>query len=53
MLPMIDVFQEAWGELTAPGAQFAMREITVRGAPMRVYESAPPSMRFVWELASA
>jgi acyl-CoA synthetase (AMP-forming)/AMP-acid ligase II len=53
MLPMIDEFQEAWGELTAPGAQFAMREITVRGAPMRVYESAPPSMRFVWELASA
>jgi len=44
-------FQEAWEELTAPGAQFAMKEIEVRGIPMRVFESAPPSMRFVWELA--
>ncbi|MEM8620613.1 MAG: class I adenylate-forming enzyme family protein [Actinomycetota bacterium] len=48
---MIDEFTEAWDELTAPGAQFAMKEIQVRGAPMRVFESAPPSMRFVWELA--
>ena len=48
---MIDEFTEAWDELTAPGAQFAMNEIQVRGAPMRVFESAPPSMRFVWELA--
>ena len=45
---MIDEFTEAWDELTAPGAQFAMNEIQVRGAPMRVVESAPPSMSFVW-----
>ncbi|MEO1058166.1 MAG: class I adenylate-forming enzyme family protein [Actinomycetota bacterium] len=48
---MIDEFTEAWDELIAPGAQFAMTEIEVRGAPMRVFDSAPPSMRFVWELA--
>ncbi|MGK0275308.1 MAG: long-chain acyl-CoA synthetase [Ilumatobacter sp.] len=48
---MLVEFQEAWEELTAPGAQFAMKEIEVRGIPMRIFESAPPSMRFVWELA--
>ncbi len=49
---MFEEYQQAWDELTAPGAQFAMKEITVRGVPMRVFESAPPSMRFVWELAA-
>ena len=49
---MIEEFKAAWDQLISPGAQFAMKEITVRGTPMRVYESAPPSMRFVWELAS-
>lgn len=48
---MLMEFREAWEELTAPGAQFAMKEIEVRGIPMRIFESAPPSMRFVWELA--
>ena len=24
----------------------------MRGVPMRVFESAPPTMRFVWELAA-
>lgn len=49
---MLEEFQEAWTDLTQPGAQFAMREIEVRGVPMRVYESAPASMRFVWEMAA-
>ena len=49
---MIEEYKQAWDELTAPGAQFAMKEIEVRGIPMRVFESAPPSMRFVWELAA-
>jgi len=49
---MIEEYTEAWDELIAPGAQFAMKEIEVRGIPMRVFESAPPSMRFVWELAA-
>lgn len=52
MLAMIEEYQQAWDELTAPGAQFAMKEIEVRGVPIRVFESAPPSMRFVWELAA-
>ncbi len=51
MLAMIEEYQAAWDELTAPGAQFAMSEITVRGVPIRVFDSAPPSMRSVWELA--
>ncbi|MEL6891091.1 MAG: class I adenylate-forming enzyme family protein [Actinomycetota bacterium] len=49
---MIEQYQEAWDELTAPGAQFAMTEIEVRGNPMRVFDQAPPTMRFVWELAA-
>ncbi len=49
---MLDQFQQAWDELTRPGAQFGMQVVDVGGVPMRVYDSAPPSMRFVWELAS-
>lgn len=49
---MIDEYTQAWEELTAPGAQFAMTEIDVRGVPIRVFDAAPPSMRFVWELAA-
>lgn len=49
---MIEHYQAAWDELTAPGAQFAMKEIEVRGVPIRVFEQAPPHMRFVWELAA-
>jgi long-chain acyl-CoA synthetase len=49
---MIEEYTEAWNELIAEGAPFAMTEIDVRGIPMRVFDSAPPSMRFVWELAA-
>ena len=49
---MIEHLQSAWAELTAPGGGFAMNEIEVRGVPMRVYASAPPTMRTLWELAS-
>ena len=51
MLAMIEQYREAWDELTAPGAQFATKVIEVRGAPMKVFESALPSMRSVWEMA--
>jgi long-chain acyl-CoA synthetase len=51
MLAMIEQYQQAWDELTAPGAQFATTEIEVRGVPIKVFESALPSMRTVWELA--
>jgi acyl-CoA synthetase (AMP-forming)/AMP-acid ligase II len=51
MLAMIEEFQAAWEELTAPGAQFATTTIEVRGVPIKVFENALPSMRTVWELA--
>ena len=50
---MIEHFNAAWDELTGAGAPFAMTEIEVRGIPMRVYDSAPPTMRSLWELAGA
>ncbi|MEA2496042.1 MAG: steroid-24-oyl-CoA synthetase, partial [Thermoleophilaceae bacterium] len=43
----------AWDELTSPGAMFATEETTVRGIPMRVFTTAPPTMRAVWELSAA
>jgi len=51
MLAMIDEYTAAWDELTAPGAQFATKEIEVRGVPIKVFESALAHMRSVWELA--
>jgi acyl-CoA synthetase (AMP-forming)/AMP-acid ligase II len=51
MLAMIEQYQEAWDELTAPGAQFATTTIEVRGVPIKVFESALPSMKSVWEMA--
>ncbi len=51
MSAMFKEYQQAWDELTAPGAQFATTEIEVRGVPIKVFESALPSMRSVWELA--
>jgi long-chain acyl-CoA synthetase len=38
----------AWAELTGPGAPFEIEEITVRGAPMRIYKHAPPTIRALW-----
>jgi long-chain acyl-CoA synthetase len=49
---VIEHYDAAWTELTAPGAQFAMSEIEVRGIPMRVFDAAPPTMRIFWELAA-
>ena len=51
MPAMFEEYQQAWDELTAPGAQFAIKVIEVRGVPIRVFESALPSMRTVWEMA--
>ncbi len=51
MLAMIEQYAEAWDELTAPGAQFATTTIEVRGVPIKVFESALPSMRSVWDMA--
>ena len=48
---VIDHFDAAWNELSAEGSGFAMTEIEVRGMPIRVFNSAPPTMRSLWELA--
>jgi long-chain acyl-CoA synthetase len=47
-----DTFAAAWDEMLAPGSMFEMTEIEVRGIPMRIFASAPPSMRFVWEMTA-
>ena len=46
-------FNRAYAELTAPGAPFAWTVHDVRGVPTRVFDSAPPHMRVIWELAGA
>jgi long-chain acyl-CoA synthetase len=48
---MLEHFDAAWNELVAPGSGFAMETIEVRGVPMRVFSSVPPTMRAIWELA--
>src|SRR5690606_17166476 len=40
--------KQAWAELTAPGAPFEVVEIPVRGATMRTFKAAPPSVRELW-----
>ena len=50
--PLARHLAAAWEELTAPGSGFAMEEVDVRGIPMRVFASAPPSLRAVWEGAT-
>jgi acyl-CoA synthetase (AMP-forming)/AMP-acid ligase II len=46
-------YRTAREELSAPGSPFAVSEIVVRGVPTKVFTSAPPTMRTVWELAAA
>src|SRR2546423_6669720 len=41
--------EEALRALTAPGADFEVVEETVRGMPMRVFPTAPPTLRAVLE----
>jgi long-chain acyl-CoA synthetase len=38
----------AWQELTAPGAQFEIAKIAVRGQRLRSYRNAQPSVREFW-----
>ena len=39
---------QAWAELTAPGAPFEVAEIEVRGAMLRTFRNAPPNVRALW-----
>jgi long-chain acyl-CoA synthetase len=50
---VIDHYKAARAELEAPGSPFAMTTIEVRGVPMRVFDSAPPTMRALWEVTAA
>ncbi|MBW2694857.1 MAG: acyl--CoA ligase [Deltaproteobacteria bacterium] len=45
---MYEHLRAAWAELTAPGAPFEVAELVVRGAPMRTWKTAAPSLREVW-----
>ena len=44
--------QSVWDELSGKGGPFEIEEILVRGAPMKTFKSAPPSLREIW-LSSA
>ncbi len=46
-------YQEAWDELTAPGAPFAWSVTDVRGVPTRAYDTAPASMAQLWAGSAA
>src|SRR3569623_2540689 len=48
----VDHLRDAWSELTDPGGAFELVDTTVRGVPMRVFASAQPDMRSVWELSA-
>ncbi|MEY3691364.1 MAG: hypothetical protein RJB57_1020, partial [Actinomycetota bacterium] len=52
MCAVIEHYLAARAELTAPGAQFALTRIDVRGADTLAYAAAPPHMRFLWELTA-
>ena len=49
---MYDQLRQVWGELTAPGAPFEVKQVDVRGVRVKTYANAPASLREVW-LASA
>src|ERR1051325_8720766 len=38
----------AWAELTAPGAPFEVVEVEVRGVPTKTFKNAPPNVRALW-----
>jgi long-chain acyl-CoA synthetase len=46
-------YQIARDELTAPGAPFAITEITLRGVPIKSFAAAPPTLRAFWEMTAA
>ena len=40
-------------QLAAPGGQFELKDIEVRGVPMRVFANGPQTMRDVWQAGRA
>jgi long-chain acyl-CoA synthetase len=49
---MYAALREAWTTLTAPGGQFEIEEVEVRGQKLRAYKSAPRSLRELWLLSA-
>jgi long-chain acyl-CoA synthetase len=45
---MYEEFKQVWDNLTSPGQQFELADITVRGQTIKAYANAPPSLREVW-----
>ncbi|MFZ5718719.1 MAG: class I adenylate-forming enzyme family protein [Pseudomonadota bacterium] len=39
---------QAWAELTGPGAPFEVVEVDVRGVPTKTFKNAPPNVRALW-----
>lgn len=39
---------QAWSELTQPGAPFEIEEVEVRGAAIKTFRHAPPDVRALW-----
>ncbi|MCP3983588.1 MAG: acyl--CoA ligase [bacterium] len=50
---MDPALENAWKQLTAPGAPFAWSVQQIRGVPTRTYDTAPPTMRAIWEASAA
>ncbi len=49
---MYDEYRAIWDELIAPGADFEINTMSIRGNPTRIYANAPLTMRDLW-LSSA
>jgi len=49
---VINHYRAARQELTGPGGPFEIKEIEVRGIPVKTFASAPPSMRVLWEMTA-
>ena len=49
----VAALRAVWGALTAPGAPFEMTDLQVNGVPIRVFKSAPTTMRDFWLMGAA
>jgi long-chain acyl-CoA synthetase len=47
-MSMYQQLREVWDELIAPGADFEIAEVAVRGNNLKTYATAPASLREVW-----
>ena len=45
---MYKIYKEVWEELTGINGPFSVKEIEVRGSPMRVYDKAPNNLADIW-----